>query len=746
MYGATPSTANLAIGKQMGESGHSDVYGAGNANDGNQSTYWESTNNSFPQWLQVDLGASVGINRVVLKLPTGWGTRTQTLSVQGSATGSSFADIVASAGYQFNPASGNTVTINFNTTSTRYVRLNITANTAWPAGQISEFEVYGATGGGDTQPPTAPGNLAFTQPASDQIRLTWNASTDNVGVTGYDIYANGSLRTSVGNVLTYTDTQPASATVTYFVRAKDAAGNVSGNSNSVTRTGTSTDTQPPTAPSGLAYTQPVSGQIRLTWNASTDNVGVTGYDVYANGSVRASVGGSVLTYTDNQPVSATVTYYVRAKDAAGNVSGNSNTVTRTGTTGPGSNLAVGKPIVGSSVVHTFVATNANDDNTATYWEGAPGAYPSTLTVSLGANATVSSVVLKLNPGAEWGPRTQTLSIQGREQSSSTFTTIKASATYSFSPASGNSVTIDVPATAADVRLTFTANSGSSNGQVAEFQVIGVAAPNPDLTISSMSFSPASPIETDAVTLSATVRNTGSAGAGATTVNFYLGTTLVGSANVGALAAGAQSTVSANIGARNAGTYQLSAKVDESNTIIEQSDSNNAYTHPTSLVVGQVQSSDLVAQTVSWTPSNPAAGNTVTFSVAIRNQGTIASAGGAHGITLTVLNGSTVVRTLTGSYSGAIAAGRDRADGHHGHLGGRQRPVHGARGARRRRQRAAGQAGQQHQRAAVLRRSRGEHALRHVRGRVRVRSAAARSCSARTGPSATSPVRRPVAAR
>src|SRR5688572_24213267 len=85
VYGATPSTANLATGKQMGESGHSDVYGAGNANDGNQSTYWESTNNSFPEWLQVDLGASVGINRVVLKLPTGWGTRTQTLSVQGSA-------------------------------------------------------------------------------------------------------------------------------------------------------------------------------------------------------------------------------------------------------------------------------------------------------------------------------------------------------------------------------------------------------------------------------------------------------------------------------------------------------------------------------------------------------------------------------------------------------------------------------------------------------------------------------------
>ena len=138
----------------------------------------------------------------MLKLPTaGWGARTQTLAVQGSTDGTTFADLVASAGYAFNPATGNTVTINFSATTTRYVRLNITANTGWPAGQLSELEVYGPATG-DTQAPTAPANLAYTQPAAGQIRLTWNASTDNVGVTGYDIYANGTLRTSVaGNVL-----------------------------------------------------------------------------------------------------------------------------------------------------------------------------------------------------------------------------------------------------------------------------------------------------------------------------------------------------------------------------------------------------------------------------------------------------------------------------------------------------------------------------------------------------------------
>ena len=53
--------------------------------DGNQATYWESANNAFPQWVQVDLGSSVSTNQVVLKLPTaGWGSRNQTLAVQGS--------------------------------------------------------------------------------------------------------------------------------------------------------------------------------------------------------------------------------------------------------------------------------------------------------------------------------------------------------------------------------------------------------------------------------------------------------------------------------------------------------------------------------------------------------------------------------------------------------------------------------------------------------------------------------------
>ncbi|WP_329483662.1 discoidin domain-containing protein [Kribbella sp. NBC_01484] len=552
---------NLAAGKAASASSVTQTYVASNVTDGNQGTYWESANNAFPQWVQVDLGSSVATNQVVLKLPTAnWGARNETLAVQGSTDGQNFTDLSASASRAFNPPS-NTVTIDYGTATARYVRIRITDNTGWPAGQLSELEVYGPATG-DTQAPTAPGNLAFTEPGTGQIRLSWNASTDNVGVTGYDVYANGQLRTSVA--------------------------------------------------------------------------------------------GTVLTYTDNQPGSASITYFVRAKDAAGNQSPNSNTVTRNGSSGPGSNLALGKPITASGYTFTYVPANANDDNVQTYWEG--DANPATLTTQLGANADLSSIVIRLNPDSAWGPRTQTFSILGREQSASGFTTIVPSAAYNFSPASGNSVTIPVSARVADVRLNFTGNTGAPAGQVAELQVMGVPAPNPDLTLSDVSWTPTSPVETDTITIRATVNNGGTADSPATDVNFYLGATKVGTAAVGALAAGASTTVSASIGTRDAGSYALSAKVDESNTVIEQNDGNNTANASGPLVVTPVASSDLIAAAVNWTPGNPAAGNSVAFSVTLKDQGSVASASGAHGITLTVLNGANVVTTLTGSYNGSIAAG------------------------------------------------------------------------------------------
>jgi hypothetical protein len=488
---ASAAGPDLAVGKTASASSFTDVYPAARINDANQSTYWESANNAFPQWAQIDLGASTEIDQVVLRLPAGWEARSQTLTLAGSTNGTAFSTLSASAARAFSPTTNNTVTINVTATAARYVRATFTANTGWPAAQLSSFEVYGPV---TTTPPTTP--------------------------------------------------PPTTA--------------------------------PPTSP-------PPTG---------------------------------------------------------------------------GTNLAVGKAITGSANFPGFVPAGANDDNTATYFEGST--YPSTLTVALGADAAVTAVKVLLNPNPAWGPRTQTIQVLGRGQNGTTFTELAASKLYSFDPATANTVTIPVSATAADVRLSITTNSGAPGGQVGEFQVIGTPAANPDLTVTASTWSPSAPVETDAVTASATVKNVGTAPSPAGNVTFYLGTTKVGTAAVGALAAGASATVSANLGARTAGSYSLIATVDEAATIIELNEANNSYTNPSALVVQPVPSSDLIA-TAGWTPANPSSGTPVSFTVTVKNQGTVASAGGAHGITLTLLNAdNTAVATLTGSVSGVIAAGASAA--------------------------------------------------------------------------------------
>ncbi|MFE6886747.1 discoidin domain-containing protein [Streptomyces sp. NPDC057694] len=137
---------NLALNRPTTESGHTQTYTSANAVDGNPGTYWESTNQAFPQWLQVDLGSAIGVGRIVLALPPidAWATRTQTIAVQGSADGASFSTLRSATACTFDPAGGNTTTLTLPAgTTARHLRLIFTANTGWPAGQISEFRVFG---------------------------------------------------------------------------------------------------------------------------------------------------------------------------------------------------------------------------------------------------------------------------------------------------------------------------------------------------------------------------------------------------------------------------------------------------------------------------------------------------------------------------------------------------------------------------------------------------------------------------
>ncbi len=136
---------NLAEGRPATATGSQDVYTPAKAVDGDANSYWESTNNAFPQSWTTDLGSTFATRRLVLKVPpaSAWQARTQTLSVLGSTDGSAYSTVVASKAYRFDPATGNTVTVTLPAgTNLRHLRIQVTANTGWPAAQLSEVEAY----------------------------------------------------------------------------------------------------------------------------------------------------------------------------------------------------------------------------------------------------------------------------------------------------------------------------------------------------------------------------------------------------------------------------------------------------------------------------------------------------------------------------------------------------------------------------------------------------------------------------
>ncbi|MET0493889.1 MAG: discoidin domain-containing protein [Actinoplanes sp.] len=138
-------TTDYARGRKVTESGHADVYPGANVTDGDVTTYWESVNNRFPGTVTIDLGQARTLGRFVLRLPpqAEWNSRTQTLSLLGSTDGRSFGTLKAASKYTFTAKTGNRVTITANPRTARYLRVSISANSGWPAGQLSEVEAYG---------------------------------------------------------------------------------------------------------------------------------------------------------------------------------------------------------------------------------------------------------------------------------------------------------------------------------------------------------------------------------------------------------------------------------------------------------------------------------------------------------------------------------------------------------------------------------------------------------------------------
>lgn len=179
----------------------------------------------------------------------------------------------------------------------------------------------------DTTAPSAPTNLSAAL-SGTTANLTWTASSDNVGVAGYRVTRNGTTLPDTVTGTAFSDSGLAAGDYTYTVAAYDTAGNTSGASNSASVT-VPTPTADTTAPSTPAnFTATLSGTTAdLAWSASTDNVGVTGYQVTRNGTVITTVLNTF--YNDINLSPGTYTYTVAAVDGAGNVSPASNIATVT---------------------------------------------------------------------------------------------------------------------------------------------------------------------------------------------------------------------------------------------------------------------------------------------------------------------------------------------------------------------------------------------------------------------------------
>ena len=391
------STTNLALNQPITSSSNASGYPAADANDGNTSTYWESLDGAgYPQTLTVNLGSTQSVGSITLDLPpsSAWSTRTETLSVLGSANGSTFSQIVGSAGYTFNPSTGNTVTISLPSgTSTQYVQLSFTANTGWSAAQVSEFEVFPGggnnNGGGSATLSASPSSLSF---GNENTGSTSAAQTVTISNTG-------SVSASLSGVST---------------AAPFAETNTCGSTLAAGASCTASVTFAPTA-SGSD-----SGNLTVSSNASNSTLSV------------ALSGTGVSSSTD---------------------------------------LALNQPVTASSYTQSYVPANAVDGNTSTYWESVNGTWPATFTVNLGSSTTLGNLVIDLPPSSAWQTRTQTLSVLG-STNDSTWTTLVASATYTWNPSTGNTVSINLPAGTSDqyVELSFTANNVQNGAQLSELEV------------------------------------------------------------------------------------------------------------------------------------------------------------------------------------------------------------------------------------------------------------------------------------
>lgn len=269
---------------------------------GTQREMW-SAQNLYAFSRRMDSGSNAGQEVISVFSNSSGGTQTVTIPLRTEST----LPVGTVLTNQLNTS--DTVTVQSGGVTGKQITVSIGANAA---------KVY-AKAITDSTAPTVPANVNATALDSSSIQVSWSASTDNVAVDGYEVYRDGTLAVTTSGT-TFTDSGlSANTTYSYTVKAYDAAGNRSTASASASATTGAPDTEAPSVPGSLTATAASSSSASLTWSASTDNVAVTGYEIYRDGML---VGTAASTnYADSGlTANTTYSYTVKSYDAAGNVS------------------------------------------------------------------------------------------------------------------------------------------------------------------------------------------------------------------------------------------------------------------------------------------------------------------------------------------------------------------------------------------------------------------------------------------
>src|SRR5216117_2628868 len=274
--------------------------GEAESSSGTGNTPGDTTPPSTPIGLTAAAAGSTGANLA-------WSASTDNVGVTGYIVRRNGVQVAAPAATSYTDTGLSVGTYSY-TVAARDAAGNISPNSATASITIA-----------DTTPPTTPTGLTAAAAGSAGANLSWSASTDNVGVTGYIVRRNG-VQVAAPAATSYTDTGLSVGTYSYTVAARDAAGNISPNSASVGVT--IADTTPPTTPSGFTAAAAGSTGANLSWSASTDNVGVTGYIVRRNG-VQIATPATTSFADTGLSAATTYRYTVAARDATGNISPNS---------------------------------------------------------------------------------------------------------------------------------------------------------------------------------------------------------------------------------------------------------------------------------------------------------------------------------------------------------------------------------------------------------------------------------------